>query len=130
MIKRKANTENPDRGIEAILGDLLKTGVILSGSVVMIGAILFLVRHGLEIPSYHIFKPDIFNYTDFRNLFHGIITFRSVSIMELGILLLIATPVLRVLFSVFAFAYEKDVKYVVFTVIVLLVLIFSFFSSF
>ncbi len=128
MTKRKTNTDNIDRSIEAILGNLLRTGVILAGSVVVIGAVLFLVRHGFEIPSYHIFKPDIFNYSDFRDLFKGIIAFRSVSIMELGILLLIATPVLRVLFSVFAFAYEKDYIYVVFTIIVLLVLIFSFFS--
>ncbi|MFA5972362.1 MAG: DUF1634 domain-containing protein [Lentimicrobiaceae bacterium] len=128
MIKRYANTENLDKGIETILGNLLRIGVIIAGSVVIIGAVLFLVRHGSEIPSYHIFKPDIFNFSDFRDLFNGIITFRSVSIMELGILLLIATPVLRVLFSVFAFAYEKDYMYVVFTVIVLLVLILSFFS--
>ena len=128
MMKRKANPDNINRSIETILGDLLRTGVIIAGSVVIIGAVLFLVRHGFEIPSYHMFKPDIFNYSDFRDLFKGIITFRSVSIMEFGVLLLIATPVLRVLFSVFAFAYEKDYIYVVFTVIVLLVLIFSFFS--
>ena len=128
MINRNTDTDNMDRSIEAILGDLLRIGVIVAGSVVIIGAVLFLIRHGLEIPSYHIFKPDSFHYSDFKNLFNGIITFRSVSIMESGILLLIATPVLRVLFSVFAFAYEKDYMYVVFTVIVLVVLICSFFS--
>lgn len=128
MIKRKANKDNIDREIEAILGNLLKIGVIIAGSLVALGAVIFLVRHGFEIPSYHIFKPDIFNFSDFKDLFKGIITFRSVSIMELGILLLIATPVARVLFSVFAFIYEKDYMYVVFTVIVLLILIFSFFS--
>ena len=128
MIKRYTNPGNMDRNIESILGTLLRIGVVTAGSVVVIGAVLFLVRHGSEIPSYHIFKPDRFNFSDFRDLFNGIISFRSVSIMELGILLLIATPVLRVLFSVFAFAYEKDYLYVVFTVIVLLVLIFSVFS--
>jgi len=46
--------------------------------------------------------------------------------MELGVLLLIATPVIRVLFSVFAFIYEKDYLYVAFTLIVLFVLIYSF----
>jgi uncharacterized membrane protein len=128
MIKRKVNTESIDRSIEAILGNLLRMGVIIAGSVVFIGAVLFLVRHRSEIPSYHIFKPDVFKYSDFRNLYNGIITFRSSSIMELGILLLIATPVLRVFFSIFAFSYKKDYTYVVFTVLVLLVLIFSFFS--
>ena len=128
MIKRYPNPEKTDKNIELILGNLLRTGVIIAGSVVIFGAVLFLVRHGSEIPSYHMFKPDSFNFSDFRGLFRGIVAFRSVSIMELGILLLIATPVLRVLFSVFAFAYKKDYMYVVFTVIVLFVLIFSFFS--
>lgn len=128
MMKGNTNTDKMDRSVETILGNLLKTGVIIAGSVVIIGAILFLVRHGFEIPSYHIFKPDIFHFSDFRDLIKGIVTFRSASIMELGILLLIATPVLRVLFSVFAFVYEKDYMYTVFTVIVFLVLIFSLFS--
>lgn len=120
--------QDMDRHIEVLLGDLLRIGVVTAGSVVALGAILFLVRHGSEIPSYHIFKPDRFNIFDFHDLYHGVLTFRSVSIMELGILLLIATPVLRVVFSVFAFAYEKDYLYVFFTLIVLLVLVFSFLS--
>ncbi len=128
MKKTHSSTENLDRSIESILGSLLRIGVITAGGVVLIGAVLFLVRHGFEIPSYHIFKPDNFSFSNFRDLFNGIITFRSVSIMETGILLLIATPVLRVLFSVFAFAYEKDYMYVIFAVIVFIILIFSFFS--
>lgn len=128
MIKKHPNPENTDKNIESVLGFLLRIGVITAGSIVVVGAILFLFRHGLETPSYHIFKPDSFSFADFRNLFIGIIRFRSVSIMEFGILLLIATPVLRVLFSVFAFAYEKDYMYVIFTLIVLIVLIFGFFT--
>jgi uncharacterized membrane protein len=128
MKKTHSSTENMDRSIESILGGLLRIGVITAGSVVLIGAVLFLVRHGLEIPNYHIFKPDSFSFSDFRDLFNGIITFRPVSIIETGILLLIVTPFLRVLFSVFAFAYEKDYMYVIFAVIVLIILVFSFFS--
>jgi uncharacterized membrane protein len=128
MKKGRGKTIDIDKDIEQILGNLLRTGVITAGTIVILGAVLFLVRHGTEMPSYHIFKADTFNFSDFRNLFNGIITLRSVSIMESGILFLIATPVLRVVFSIFAFAYEKDYKYVIFTLIVLLVLIFSFFS--
>jgi len=127
-MRKHPDSENIDREIEVILGNLLRIGVIIAGTVVIVGAILFLVRHGSEIPGYHIFKPGGFNFSDFQSLFRGIIALRSVSIMELGILLLIAIPVLRVLFSVFAFIYEKDYMYVVFTIIVLLVLIFSLFS--
>jgi uncharacterized membrane protein len=52
------------------------------------------------------------------------------SIMQLGLLLLIATPIARVIFSVFAFAIEGDRMYVIFTLIVLSVLLYSLFGSF
>jgi uncharacterized membrane protein len=45
--------------------------------------------------------------------------------MQLGLLVLIATPITRVAFSVFAFFYERDWKYVVFTLIVLGLLLYS-----
>ncbi|MEO6903908.1 MAG: DUF1634 domain-containing protein [Bacteroidia bacterium] len=128
MIKKRGNTDNLDKGIEKIIGNLLLTGVIIAASVVIFGAILFLVKHGLEIPSYDTFNAYHFNHTNFHNLLTGLTTFQSDSIMEFGILLLIATPVLRVLFSVFAFAYEKDYMYVIFTAFVFCVLIFSFLS--
>lgn len=117
---------NADNRLEALIAGVLRTGVIISGSLVVAGAILFLVRHGAEHPAYQIFKPDVINFLDFRNLIEGVLAFRSVSIMELGILLLIATPVLRVLLSLFIFAWQKDLLYVLITAIVLVVLLVSF----
>lgn len=128
MKKTIKNLDNPDAYIETILGNLLSTGVIIASSFMILGAVLFLVRHGLEIPNYEIFKPEIFGFSDFKNLFVGLVAFRSISIMKLGILVLIATPVLRVLFSVCAFAYQKDYMYIIFTAFVLCILIFSFVS--
>ena len=119
---------NIDQTMVIILSNILRSGVFIAGAIVIIGAFFFLVRHGSEVPNYQIFKPDTFSLSDFKDLFKGIIALRSASIMELGILMLIATPVLRVCFSVLAFIYEEDYLYVVFTIIVLLVLIFSFFS--
>ncbi len=126
-MKNTANKNNEDKRIEIYLAGLLRAGVIVAGIVVMMGACLFLLRHGTENPGYHIFNASTFNLSDFSNLFHGIITFRSFSIMELGILMLIATPIIRVLFSIIAFTYEKDYLYVVFTVIVLLILLSNVF---
>jgi uncharacterized membrane protein len=125
---KQNQTANKDNRMETTIGNLLLTGVIAAGSVVLIGAVLFLIRHGFEIPSYRIFKPDVFNLSDFKDMFRGIAHFRSASIMELGILMLIATPMLRVLFSVVAFAAEKDYLYTLFALIVLFVLVYSFFS--
>ena len=115
-----------DDKLEFILGNLLKIGVIVSGLVTLIGAILFLFQHGLETPNYHEFKPHVFNFSDLNTFFSEIIAFQSQAIMELGLLILIATPILRVLLSVIAYSFQKDYMYILFSGFVFLVMILGF----
>ncbi|MBZ5722078.1 MAG: DUF1634 domain-containing protein [Acidobacteriia bacterium] len=114
-----------DQRIEDIVGNLLRTGVSLSAFVVLCGAAIYLVRHGLSPANYRIFYGEP---SDLRSL-HGIVRgargLHSRAIIQLGLLLLIATPVARVAFSIFGFAAERDRLYVLFTVVVLAVLAFS-----
>lgn len=114
-----------DRKIEIILGNLLRIGVIASALVVVAGGAVYLIRHGFEMPHYSIFKGEPAIIKDVPGIYKGVLELRSIAIIQLGILLLIATPVMRVVFSVVAFLYEKDLMYVFFTLIVLAVLIFS-----
>ena len=123
------STENLDRKTELVLSNLLRIGVIAAGGIVLIGAIFFFVRHGYEIPDYHTFKFDSLNINDPLTLINGLFALNAEAIMKLGILILIATPVLRVIVSVIAFLHEKDFMYVVFTLIVLIVLLYSIFFS-
>jgi len=110
-----------DQKTEQVIGNLLRFGVMTAASVVLIGAILYLVRHGGEHVNYAVFRgePD-----DLRNV-PGIVSLalslRARGIIQLGLLLLIATPVARVVFSVFAFILERDRLYVAATLIVLLI---------
>jgi uncharacterized membrane protein len=53
----------------------------------------------------------------------------AAAVIQLGLLLLVATPVARVIFSVFAFAWERDWLYVLLTLIVLAVLLYSLFAA-
>ena len=62
-------------------------------------------------------------------IFHGAIALRPRDVIQFGLLLLIATPIARVLFSAVAFAIERDYAYVVITLIVLGILCYSFFGS-
>ena len=117
-----------DKKTELILGNILRIGVIIAGSIMLIGAILFLIRHGNEFPHYHSFKFDLFDITDPSLVLKGLFELKSIALMQLGVLVLIATPVMRVIVSVIAFLYERDFMYVVFTLIVLAVLLFSLFS--
>ena len=54
---------------------------------------------------------------------------RGRGVIQLGLLLLIATPIARVAFSVVGFALERDRMYVVFTLIVLAILLYSLLGS-
>lgn len=114
-----------EQQVEEIVGNLLRGGVILAAVVVVVGGILYLARHGGAIPHYRVFHGEP---ADLRSV-SGIVTdawsWQSRGIIQLGLLLLVATPVARVAFSVFAFMQERDLTYVMVTLIVLAVLLYS-----
>ncbi len=118
-----------DLRIEIIIGTLLRTGVILAASVVLLGGVLYLVRHGHEIASYRTFHGEPESLKSPKDIVHGVFGVKAQAIIQLGLLLLIATPVARVAFSAVAFAIEHDYMYVVITLIVLAVLSYSLFVS-
>lgn len=112
-----------------VLGNLLRAGVSLAAAVVLIGGGLYLFRHGDEPFAYEIFRGEPTDLRSIPGIIHSAWALSGRGIIQLGLLLLIATPVARVMFSVGAFAAEKDWKYVVVTVIVLAVLIYSMLSG-
>jgi uncharacterized membrane protein len=114
-----------DQKTEEIIGNLLRAGVLLAAMVVSAGAILYLVRHGEAPADYNIFRGEPTDLRHVRGILRNTRQGHARSIIQLGVLLLIATPVVRVAFSVFAFALEKDRMYVIFTLIVLSVLMYS-----
>ncbi|MGH7851514.1 MAG: DUF1634 domain-containing protein [Thermodesulfobacteriota bacterium] len=114
-----------DERIDQIIGDLLRIAVILSAVFVITGAVIYLMRHGTEMPDYGVFTGVPKDLRGLREIIEAAWQIRSVGIIQLGLLLLIATPVARVIFSVFAFLIQRDYMYVVFTLIVLSVLLLS-----
>ncbi len=118
-----------DFRIEIIVGLLLRTGVILAAAVVLFGAALYLSRHGHEIPNYAAFHGEPEDLKSPVEIFHGVTQMSARAIIQLGLLLLIATPVARVLFSAIAFALERDAMYVGITLMVLGILLFSLFGK-
>jgi uncharacterized membrane protein len=118
-----------DQRIEIIVGYLLRTGVLLSASVVLFGGIVFLVRHGHTTASYRVFHGDTSPLRTIGGILHGTMQFSAAAVIQLGLLLLIATPVARVVFSAIAFAIERDKLYVMFTLMVLAILTYSLFGG-
>ncbi len=118
-----------DQRIEIIIGALLRAGVLLAASVVLVGGVLYLVRHGHESVNYTTFHGEPEALKSIPAVVEGILSLHARAIIQFGLLLLIATPIARVLFSAIAFALEKDYMYVVITLIVLAVLLYSLLGS-
>ena len=118
-----------DQRIEAIIGALLRIGVMLAAAVVLFGGVVYLARHGHEVPNYSVFRGEPENLTSASAIIHGAVNMSAQAIIQLGLLLLIATPVARVLFAAIAFALERDYLYCVVSLIVLGILLFSLFES-
>lgn len=114
-----------DAGIERMVSVLLRTGVMISGAVVLCGGILYMTRYGYDRVDYHVFHAQAAVDSLLGQIVKGAIALRSRSIIQLGLLLLIATPIARVAFSLVGFALERDRTYVLVTAIVLAVLLFS-----
>jgi uncharacterized membrane protein len=119
------NDGSDDSVIDARIGMLLRVGMLASAAVILLGGVLFLARHGQALVDYTVFRgaPDGLN--SFAGIILGMIHGNALAIIQFGLLMLIATPVARVAFSVYAFLSERDYLYVVISSIVLVVLISS-----
>jgi len=118
-----------DLRIEIIIGALLRTGVMLAAAVVIFGAVVYLARHGHQVATYGVFRGESESLTTVSGIIHGALHMRGSAIIQLGLLILIATPVARVAFSAVAFALEHDYLYVAITLFVLGVLLYSLLGS-
>jgi uncharacterized membrane protein len=118
-----------DRRMASILGTLLRWGVSISATVVAAGGCVYLFRHAHEPADYRIFRGEPSEFRTIPGIIQSVINGRGRGLIQLGLLLLIATPIVRVFLSIVGFAIERDRMYVVFTVIVLLVLLYSFIGS-
>lgn len=124
----QTNSGLTDEYFEKIVGRILQIGVVMAASIVLLGGILYLSRYGFASPHYEIFHGEP---ADLRSVF-GILksarSFHTRGLIQLGVLLLIATPIARVMFSVIAFALQRDHIYIFVTAIVLGVLFYSLFG--
>lgn len=121
-ISRRTNSE---RRFERFIGNLLRVGVILATVLVLAGGILYLIRHGTEIPHYQFFQGEPAEFRTPAGVESLVLSGHRRGIIQTGLLLLIATPVIRVGCSLLSFIIQKDFTYTVVTLIVLLGLMYS-----
>lgn len=121
----QATAKRPDQRMDEIMGTLLRTGVILAALLVFVGGVVYLTRHRVPPNNYHVFQGEPAELRTISGIFHEAFTFSGRGMIQLGLLILIATPIARVVFSVFAFLYQGDWVYVLVTLVVLGLLSYS-----
>ncbi len=111
--------------VEQIVGNLLRIGVLVAAAVTLAGGIAFMIHHGSLVPSHSVFRGEPEMLSTLTGVITGAIALQPAAIVQLGIVLLIATPVARVLLTLIAFAIQRDWMYVLISAIVLVLLTYS-----
>jgi uncharacterized membrane protein YfcA/uncharacterized membrane protein len=122
LTRETASAPRVDTLAAGIIGWILQGGVLISAAVILFGVILLLVRSGGATPAALVNYPH-----SLPGLVRALSAFQPQAVITLGLVLLIATPVVRVATSIVAFALEHDYRYVVITLVVLLILLYSLF---
>lgn len=118
-----------DAAIRPVVSTFLRYGVLIAAFVIMLGLILLLIQVG---PSAFVFMPQIrgpepgTDLTSLRAILRELVPPEPLAVMDAGVLLLVATPVLTVGAAVISFALEADWLYVAISGFVFAMLLLAF----
>lgn len=118
-----------ERDVELYIGKLLRYGVMISCAITLFGGVIYLFQHKGVIPDYSPIPsgqsfPGVADYLrELATIIPRVLSFDGAAIIQLGVVVLIATPIIRVAFSAVSFLIERDYMYVVITLIVLAIII-------
>lgn len=101
------------------MGFLLRAGVVLACAVMLIGGVLFMFRHAEETPSYRTFHGVTDGLSSVRGILRDARTGSARGLIQFSMLLMIATPVVRVVFAVYGFARQRNWLFTAVSVVVL-----------
>jgi|SRR5579872_690896 len=118
-----------DERIDSVIGVILRAGVVAAAALVLFGGILYLAHSGDSHPEYRTFQGAPGALTHLSGILHGAMTFDPLFLIQLGLIVLVATPVVRVIACVAGFGMERDWKYALISLIVLAMLLVSLFSK-
>jgi len=114
-----------DDELAGAIGILLRTGVFASACIVLGGGIVYLAQHQSDAPPFRNFAVEPSNLRAVPGIVRSALDLRSDAIIQFGLLLLIATPIARVLAAAVGFCLERDWLYLVISLLVIAVLSYS-----
>lgn len=120
---------NNQHDTDVIIGKLLRLGVVISCAITVIGGIIYLFQHQGPFTGYKavlgdndIFEGAPLYLRELSTIIPQVFNFDGAAIIQIGVIALIATPILRVFFSLITYIIEKDKLYIVITLIVLAII--------
>lgn len=113
-----------------VISSLLVSGLVLSLLIVIVSEIIFLRENAGEITAYKVFTGEPCDLKSIDKIFQAAFNHDHRALMQVGVVVLIATPIARVAFSALTFAYLKDAKFVFISSLVLLALLYSLICAF
>lgn len=114
-----------DHEVEQLVGRLLQAGVLVAAAVTILGAVLLLAREGGAPIDFGTLRPPTAGLHTVRGVLAGALALEPHAIVQLGLVLLVATPVARVALTLVAFAMQRDRLYVAITLLVLALLVYG-----
>ena len=84
-----------DQRIETLVAAMLRAGVLIAAVVGLIGGAVYLLHHGHDAPRYHVFTGEPAEYRSVTDIVTDALEGRGRGLIQLGVLLLVATPVAR-----------------------------------
>ncbi len=119
-----------EKQLEYLLSNLLKYGVLIASSIVLFGGILYLIHHGSEPAEYQVFIGTPSEFHSPIGVVNAVFAGSRRGIIQLGLLILIAIPILRVIISFCTFLLQRNFIYVVITSLVLASLTYSLLGAY
>ena len=120
----KQNGNAPKIDMREAIGNALRIGVTAACTIAVVSGVYYLVCHGSEpMPDYSRWTGEPASYTTLTGILKGVFALAAKDWIQLGVLVLMLTPIIRVVLSIVDFARQRDWLYVAITAIVLLVII-------
>ncbi|HLP89439.1 MAG TPA: DUF1634 domain-containing protein [Nostocaceae cyanobacterium] len=125
VCKQKLSKTQSEQQLENLLSNLLKYGVLIASSVVLLGGMLYLIHHGSESAEYQVFRGTSSDFCSPIGVVNAVLSGSRRGIIQLGLLILIAVPILRVIISLITFILQRKFIYVIINLLVLASIIYS-----
>ena len=119
-----------EKQLEYLLSHFLMYGVLIASAVVLFGGILYLIRHGSEPAEYQVFIGTPSEFQSPRGVVNAVLAGSRRGLIQLGLLILIAVPILRVIISFCTFLLQRNFIYVIITSLVLVGITYSLVSAY